>query len=289
MSTRTNTNFVYDPIRSGYDANSWRTISGAPAVASSGRLLIDNGVGIDSSAIHYADFCKGDVSFNINVPAAPAAGDSRYFGVAALNSSAYIRFFVGTSLYCQTSDGSTTTTSSALTWDDTNWTGANIVFRIRWEAGTAKFFIQGAQVYAVTDDSVPYGPLSLYLFDDSTLPMTVGDINVRGAQSLVMTPKTSDTNPTNPSGSLSVSQNVTVTESISLLQTSLSIPYVSGGMSESVTITEGVTILVPNLPDALSESVTISENVTVKVSFLLIPSVYEEVTITENITKGIFG
>lgn len=280
MSEITRTSFYYDPMRSGYDTNSWRTLSGAPAVAGSGRIVVDAGTGIPGSAIHYADFLKGDISFNINVPSAPAAGDIRYFGISAPNTSAYIRFAIGASLTCQTSDGTTTTESSDITWDS-NLTGANAEYRIRWEAGTAKFYINGSLQYTVTDASVPCGPLSLYLYDNSTTAMTVGDINVRGTQSYVMHLATSDSSPTNVTGTLSTFQNVTVTENVSLLQVELSLPYVAGAMSDSVVVSESFTILIPDLDKGVNDTVTVSEDTAVKVTYLLVPDAYDEVTVTD--------
>jgi hypothetical protein len=207
------TSFAYDPIRQGYDTNSWRTTAGAPSVIG-GRLFIDNGVGIAGTAVHYADFLKGDISFNVNVPAAPnAGGDVRLFGVSA--SSSYIRFSIGTTLTCQTSNGITTTVSPTVIWND-NWTGANIIFRIRWEPGGAKFFVNGTQVYAVSDASVPHGTLSLYLYDNAASSMSVGTIDVRGTQSFVMNPKSTDTTPTDTVGSLFRFDSVTITENIAL-------------------------------------------------------------------------
>lgn len=207
------TSFYYDPIRQGYDTNSWRTISGAPAIGAGGRLIVDTTADA-GAAVHYADFLKGDISFNVNVPAAPGAGAARLFGIAALNTVAHIRFSIDDALTCQTSDGTTTTESSTIVWNS-SWTGANIVFRIRWEPGTAKFFINGSQVYAVSDASVPSGPMSLYLSDNSDAAMTIGDMTVRGTQSYVMHLKTSDTSSF--SGLLSVFQNVTVTENLSIV------------------------------------------------------------------------
>ena len=102
------TSFYYDPIRQGYDTNSWRTISGAPAIAAGGRISVDNAGGSAGSVVHYADFLKGDISFNVNVPAAPGAAASRLFGVSAPNTAAYIRFSIDDALTCQTSDGTTT-------------------------------------------------------------------------------------------------------------------------------------------------------------------------------------
>ena len=260
MSEIVRTSFYYDPIRQGYDTNSWRTLSGSPAVVS-GRLVVDGGVGIAGEIIHYADFLKGDISFNVNVPSTPAAGDSRLFGVSAPNTVAYIRFSIDDTLTCQTSDGTTTTESASLPWNATLWNGVNVEFRIRWEAGSAKFFINGTQVHAVSDASVPHGVLSLYMFDNSASAMTVGDINVRGTQSFVMTVKTSDTaTSTSTSGTLSRFESITITENVSLFQPSLSMPYVGGGMSESVVITENTSVIIA-VTNVINDTVTVTENV----------------------------
>ena len=64
--------FYYDPIRQGYDTNSWRTISGAPALVGS-RLTLDNQAGIGAAIIHYVDFVKGEMVFDVNVPTVPTA------------------------------------------------------------------------------------------------------------------------------------------------------------------------------------------------------------------------
>lgn len=280
MSEITRTSFYYDPIRQGYDTNSWRTLAGAPAIAAGGRLAVDNGSDA-GEAVHYADFLKGDISFNVNVPAAPGAGAARLFGVSAPNTSAYIRFSIDDAFTCQTSDGSNTTESSSIQWQS-EWTGANIVYRIRWEPGTAKFYVNGSLIYAINDASVPSGPLSLYLADNSTSQMTVGDITVRGTQSFVMNPKTSDT--ASFSGLLSSVTNIAVSENLSMLLVNLSLPYVSGGLSESVTVTENVRID-PSIP-LLSDSVTITESVTLFIPTMT-PSVFDEATITENISLSI--
>jgi hypothetical protein len=210
------TSFSYDPVRSGFDSNLWRTVSGAPAVLPTGRLVFDNGTGVTGSAVHYADFVKGDVTFNVNVPTVPAGGDLRLFGVATPNETSYIRFSVGTTgtfFYAQASNG-TTSTSVAVTWDST-WTAANVDFRIIWEAGRATFHINGTKVATISDDSIPYGPLSLSVSDNSTSPMSFGTINVRGTQSYILNPKTSDTSATN-GGALNRFDTVTIVENVAL-------------------------------------------------------------------------
>lgn len=253
------TSFTYDPIRQGYDTNSWRTIAGAPSIVAGGRLAVDGGSGTGGAAVHYADFLKGDISFNIN-SGGPGADTGHLFGVVALNSSAYIRFSIGNTLTCQTGNNGVTSESSAIPWNSL-WTGANVEFRIRWEAGGAKFFIAGSQVYAISDTSVPHGPLSLYLYDDSSASMTVGDMNVRGTQSFVMNPKTSDTS--SYGGLLSVSQSVTVTDVINGMKiVTLMLPWNGGNLFEGVTITESSTI-VTRVGTSINDAITLTEGLTV--------------------------
>lgn len=252
------TSFAYDPARQGYDTNSWRTISGAPAVTGTGRFVVDAGVGTTGAAIHYADFLKGDISFNVNIDSISADGDLRRFGVATPSSSNYIYFEISNgSLTCRTSSDLLTTVSSAIAWDS-NWDAVNTIFRIRWEAGTAKFFVNGSQVYAISDASVPPGTMSLYLLDNSDTAMTIGEINVKGTQSFVMNPKTSDSTSNIPAALsyLTRSESVTITENVSLL-----IPTLHINEDETVTITENVSLLVPTIHINEDETVTITEDV----------------------------
>lgn len=246
------TSFHYDPVRQGYDTNSWRTIYGAPRI-SSGRLLVDGGEDV-GSAIHYGDITKGDISFNISVPTAPGGNATRLFGVAAPSIGAYIRFSFGTTLTAQCSNGTTTTTSAEIPWD-TNLNGTNVTFNIRWEAGAAKFFIQGAQVACISDASVPNGALSLYFYDDSGSPMSIGGINVRGTQSFVMNLATSDL--TSFTGDIISSQLVTVSENITIAVPVVFLPMIS----ETVTVTEDTGALNLSIKKPfIFETVTITED-----------------------------
>jgi hypothetical protein len=281
MSEITRTSFYYDPIRQGYDTNSWRTISGAPAVSAiaGGRISVDNEAGLPGSAVHYADFLKGDISFDVNVPLAPVEGVTRKFGVSAPNTSAYIRFSLTDSFNCETSDGINTTVSSDITWSS-DWTGANTIFRIRWEAGGAKFYVNNVQVYAVSDASVPCGPLSWYLYDGADNSMTVGDLITRGTQSFVMNPKTSDSTGTNPIGAISMYQGVTITESVTML-----IPTIHIDKYESITVSESVTMRVFANED-FDEDITVTD----VVSDLYIPTIHidldDDVTVSEDVTMS---
>lgn len=275
------TSFLYDPIRQGYDTNLWRTISGAPAVVN-GRLSVDNAVGLAGECIHYVDFLKGDISFDVNVPAAPVEGTTRRFGVSAPNTSAYIRFSIGSTFQCQVSDG-TNTWQADVSWNSA-WTGENTIFRIRWESGCAKFFVNGTKVFTMSDMakystgdvfSVPCGPLSLYLYDGADTSMTVGDINVRGTQCYVLNPKTSDTTPTNPTGNISLSQSVTVTENVAIGI------IVDVSKSDAVTVSDNISIRA-NMNQGVNDSVTISEDAVASIS-VEVP-LYEEVTASEDVS-----
>ena len=205
-------NFNYDPIRQGYDTNTWRTLVGTPDISASGRLLIDDGTG--GSVIHYTDFVKGEVNLNVNIPSSPAAGDSRYFGMSSPNGAKYIKFSVGENLTCETADKGNVTSSDTLEWN-TDWNGVDLDFKIVWEASRAKFYIEGVMVYEVCDDSVPYGPLSLSLFDNSNTVMTVGDMSVKGTQSIFVNPVTSDATVTVTDLDVDLNDGATVAENIS--------------------------------------------------------------------------
>lgn len=205
--TRINTSFSYDPSRQGYDTNLWKTVNGTPTI-SGGRLYL-----LNSGIEHYADLLKGEISFNVNVPDAPGGNDGRLFGVRNLASGAFILFSIGGFLSGTTCNGTSTTVSDPAVWDS-SWTGANVNFKIRWEPGTAKFFVNGTQIACITDDTVPYGPLALFAQDSSGSGMTIGSISGNGIQSYVLNSKTADA--TVYSQTLIKSELITVTESVTI-------------------------------------------------------------------------
>lgn len=191
--------FIYQPGRQGFDANQWRAISGTPSIGDKGIVV---GTG---SIIHYVDFVKGDIVLNINIPTAPATGDSRVFGASTADGGAYVRFsMTDDELICQTKNGSDTDETSAIEWNN-DWNNNEIEFRISWQAGAVRFFIKNVQIGIIADDSVPYGPLSLYFEDDSTLPMSIGNMAVRGTQSMTENSVSEDTDSVVFSASLSPS------------------------------------------------------------------------------------
>lgn len=249
--TRINTSFYYDPIRQGYDTNLWHTIAGAPANVA-GRLRAPNSI-----IIHYADVVKGDFTFNLNVPDSPGGNDGRIIGLYQPNRQAYIVFTIGDTLTGDASNGTNTATTGTMPWDS-NWNGVNTDFAIRWEAGTAKFFINGTQVGCITDVAVPAGPLSLYVADISLNPMSIGDISAQSVQSYVLNAKSADS---------------TVYDGMQMI------------VSQGVTVTDVPNISMSNFLARPVETVAVSENVAVVV--LVKPSVSDNVTITENIAETV--
>lgn len=255
----TRTSFYYDPIRQGFDTNLWKVITGATPVIAAGRLTLKG-----AAIIHYADVKKGEYNFNLNIPDAPGGDDGRVFGLYAPNSGAFIVFQIGSILSGEVADGlGNSQTTGSILWDSA-WQGANINFKIRWEAGTAKFFIQGTQVGAITDVAVPAGPLSLYVTDFSVGAMSVGDVSAVGIQEYVLNAKSADSNTY--ADSLLISQTVTVTEGITMKIPTIMIPYGDGIAT-------------------MFDAVAVSENVAVAVTVK--PSVSDNVTITENFSKAI--
>jgi len=255
-------NFNYDPTRQGYDTNTWRTLLGDPAIGSTGRLVVDTGAGTAGAIIHYTDFVKGTVNFNVNIPSSPATGDSRYFGLATPSNDGYIRFAIGSELKCETANGGNTTTSDELEWDATGWNGEDLDFQIVWEAGLVRFYIEGTIVYTVTDESIPHGPLSLYVFDNSEDPMTLGDLSVRGTQSVYVNPVTSDSSATIVTGTLSLREVATITEDVEIF-----LPSLSGeAASDNTSVSENIEIFLPSLSgEAASDNTSVSENIALTV------------------------
>lgn len=247
--------FYYDPYRQGYDTNSWNTITGSDPTVVDGTLWMQLGTEI----AHYADFVKGDITMRITIPSAPGAGGgTRRYGVYALSADAYLLFSFGGTLTVIASDGVTTSTSEAINWDS-SLNGVEARFRIVWDSGLAKFYINESNVATLSGASIPHGPLSLYANDDSADASQVGAIDVRGMQSYILNP------------------NVTSTPNIFTGNLPL--------IRDTVTVSESVTILIPTLVPSLSESTTVSESITFNV--LEHPNVNDAITVAEDIALTI--
>ncbi len=171
-------NFYYDPARQGYDTTQWRTLFGDPNIQGN-NLVLQN-----SAIIHYADLLRGQFSFNLNIPSAPTAGQARSWGLRQINKGSYIYFQISdTNFTANTANGYGNTTSVAILggWSSA-WTSANTEFRIKWEGGTAKFYINQVQVAVITDNTITGESLSLYASNGGSDNFAIVDISCVGIQ-----------------------------------------------------------------------------------------------------------
>lgn len=304
------TNFYYDPQREGYDLSVWRTINGEPTVgANQLRLSL-------ASVVHYSDIWRGDVTMNLNIPV-PASGARKNFGLIQLNKNAYLYFDITNDVFsAKTSDG-TTSTSSTITWQS-SWSSVSTDFRIKWEAGTAKFFVGGVQQAATSDASIPGDPLSFYinngnvdtitlkyiqakgiqtfflheaLEDSSTEPLIFESESLTIAEAVTMSPAT--TMASNVNDALAITESQTMAHALDMASnvndaltitesvTSAHALALSSSVNDTLAITEDVTMLLLAF-SSVSDSLTITESVTI----LPLLDVIDALTITESVTVG---
>ena len=279
------TAFYYDPQRQGYDTTLWRRLYGQPTVQGN-ELKLTN-----SATIHYADIIRCEIVFNLSIPAAPAAGASRSFGLQLLNKGAYILFDITDTVFsAKTSDG-TNSSSSAITWQS-SWTAATAQYRIVWEAGTAKFYVNGTFQAAITDVSVVGDPMSVYLENGMADSLSVSYIVVKGIQYYILTQGPEDSTfeillLLNDSVSISesvtvfqsnmtpsVSDAITITENVNITQ------VFDVSVSDAITITESVTVFQENMTPSVNDAVSIAESITVFQENMT-PSVNDAITIVD--------
>lgn len=154
MSTRIN--LYYDPAREGYDNSTWHTLTGGPSV-------LNNTLNFSGSvAVGYGDMLRGDHIFNIKIPLAPVIGNDYSWGLKAVGADSSILFSLTGGGFTVSTTTNGVTTSVPFDWS-VNWTTYPTEFRIRWEAGTAKFYAGGTFIANITDDTVPNVPLSWFI------------------------------------------------------------------------------------------------------------------------------
>lgn len=187
-------NISYDPLRQGFDTDTWRLVYGDAAVVG-GQLRLTK-----AAIIHYGDILRGDAVFSINI-GTPALGDNTEFGFIQYNKNAYAVFqIVDGVLTAEVSNGTITRTSATIAWN-TDWTDVDTEFGIKWEAGSVTFTI-GGQFKARIDDAsatdaialsvIPGCPMSLYVASDSPDLFLLDYIVVKAIQSYVMSTGNAD-------------------------------------------------------------------------------------------------
>lgn len=179
--SHTYTSYVIDPQVYGLDASIWKTVSGTPSVTSSKYRL--NAAEI----ISYQQYRFGEFEFSATVPTAPAASDSRSFGlqgkaignrfkiVFEFDSAGKLRARVfskaGTSLF-----------NEEIPWDS-SWTNAATSFRIAWSRNAAVFTVTGGSgvTYSTTYSSGVNplsGPLNISIANGNSDNLDIASIIV---------------------------------------------------------------------------------------------------------------
>lgn len=141
----------------------------------------------NAEAIQYADLLKGDLRMNVVIPNSPSTSDVRRWGFYSLSkqSGAYFEI-TGTMFQAKVYDGANGTSNTvAITWD-ADWEGEDIIYRIKWSAGRAVFYMDGVQKadIALEDEGVVLAnsPLSVYVQNATADNMLVGNIDVVNVQ-----------------------------------------------------------------------------------------------------------
>jgi hypothetical protein len=247
-------NFTYDPAQEGFDLDTWRLVYGDADIVG-GQLQLTK-----AAIIHYGDILRGDAVFSINI-AKPVLGDNSRFGFIQYNKNAYLLFqIVDGVLTAECSNGTTIASSAVIDWDD-DWTDVDTEFRIKWEAGTATFFIN-KQFKAVFNDTynlgvpvklIPGSPMSLYATTDAPDLMLIDYIEVKGIQGFVMSEGNADS-----SFEMIVkeSDKVRITENI----VTAMVDDEADSQVQAVSISEAVVMNLPVNPISDVDAISISED-----------------------------
>lgn len=174
-------NFYYDPVRQGYDANTWSTLSGAPVVVANKLRLVN------ASAIHYADILRGEATFCVTMPT-PVNGQDMAFGFMQYNKNAFARFRINDDQVIAEISNGGTDDFALCTWN-TDWNNTPVEFKIKWEAGVVTFSIGGEKKWETTDRiNIEGDPMSLYVYNNTAgaVPMDISYIEVKGVQNLML-------------------------------------------------------------------------------------------------------
>ena len=237
------TAYNYDPARSGYDTNQWKTLLGTPTIIT-GYIQLN-----DAAILSYGDFWRGRYMFHMNLPTDPTANCNRIWGLYNVGTGNHATFVIGVgTMYVETSnigeDDVANVTTVPVVYDST-WTGVDTNFQIRIEAGTAKFFVNKTQIAAITDDSVPTGAMSPYAFDFSATPMWIKDLHIDSLQSFYMNPVSADVSGDTGSN-VYMFDGSKATENVKMKIPTLT-PGWTGTITDTSSVTDAPVVTIPTL------------------------------------------
>ncbi len=175
---------LYDVSIKGLDANFWKQDTGTTTVAS--NKLRNSAASLSS----YAQFVFGDFEFAVNVPTTPAAGiGPNIWGLKNIgdtNSRGAAYFTIDTEFYAVSFDDFGNRQRTAITFDSTNWDGADVRYRIISEAERVDFLVNDT---IVAQHSTRVGrsgiPQALRIDNDSASNLDVAFVAVRGSRIVV--------------------------------------------------------------------------------------------------------
>jgi hypothetical protein len=173
--------YTYDPIIKGADTTFWAAITGVLSVATN-KLRFN----ADRHA-SYLQHLYGDYIFRVNIPANLVASDNRVVGLrmpaAPTIGSVYFEWDSDAVFSAKSYDNFGNLKKTVIAWDS-DWSGSEIDYRIRWERDRIQFHVNGV-VKATHGDNIGTTPLPIDIKNENADNMDVGSVEVRHAQTIV--------------------------------------------------------------------------------------------------------
>jgi len=182
--------YIYDPGVQGADTNFWSELQGTLVVSGAGaaRVLRISGEQIAS----YLKHRFGRYIFAVSIPAIPAAGTTRLFGLRnpgdPTRGAAYFEQDTTTTIIFTRSYDNLGTLESTSVAADTDWYGREVEFIINWEADLITFSVNdsdGVRVLSTHSTRIGTLPLALEITDTVAENFDVGHIIVDKAEEVI--------------------------------------------------------------------------------------------------------
>ena len=173
--------YTYDPIIKGADTTFWAAITGILSVASN-KLRFN----ADRHA-SYLQHLYGDYIFRANIPTNPAASDDRIIGLripaAPTVGSVYFEWDSDAVFSAKSYDNFGNLKKTTIAWDS-DWSGSEVDYRIRWEKDRIQFHVNGV-IKATHDDRIGTTPLPIDIKNVNADNLDIGSVEVRHAKSII--------------------------------------------------------------------------------------------------------
>lgn len=273
--------FVYDPILYGVSLDYWKEIFGSPSLSSNTMRFQGD------TAASKEQYAFGDFVFRLNVPVAPVGGHSRRWGLinpafTASKNSMY--FDVADAVFtANVANDEGTTTSYTITWDSA-WSATATDYRIHWDRGEVRFYINDIKVALFQDVSlIPrIITLPIYIRNNNGDNMDMTLMQLRNVYQVV-SPKWAIASPADDIVvdyfDISKSETVTIVD-----VPTLTVSAPSFSVSDAIVTAESVTATVSDPSPSVNDAITVSEAVTITNTNLGPLSVFEASVVTESVT-----